>query len=153
MEMINHIHSILRWAILILLVMTIAKAFMGMQRKTAFTNGDDKSSLMLMIVADSQLLLGLVLYIFGALGIKNIQNQGMGEVMKNSYARFFAMEHILMMLIAIVLIHVGRSRTKKAVSDEAKHKLSFWFYLIALLLILASIPWPFRAGFEMRGWM
>jgi hypothetical protein len=73
--------------------------------------------------------------------------------MKNSYARFFAVEHISMMLIAIILIHIGRSKTKKAISDISKHKTSFWFYFIALILILASIPWPFRKGFEALGWI
>ena len=97
--------------------------------------------------------MGLVLYLAGPMGYKNIQLFGMGEVMKNPVARFFAVEHITMMLIAIVLIHIGRARSKKALTDLAKHKAAFWFYLIALLLILAGIPWPFRHGFETFPWI
>ncbi len=153
MLIINQLHSVLRWTILLVLILAVIKAFMGMQKKTSFTRSDDKSGLLLTILADSQLLLGLVLYIAGPMGIKNIQNLGMGEVMKNGYARFFAVEHIAMMLIAIILIHIGRSKSKKALTDLSKHTLSFWYYFIALVLILASIPWPFRQGFEALGWM
>ena len=49
-----------------------------------------------------------------------------------------------MMLIAWILVHIGRSSVKKATTDAAKHKRMLAFFGIALLLILASIPWPFR---------
>jgi nitrate reductase gamma subunit len=130
----------------------VFKALMGMMKKSPFTNADDKMGLVLTILADIQLLIGLVLYFMGALGLKNIQNMGMSNVMKNGMARFFAVEHITMMLIAIVLLHIGRAKSKRAAADASKHATSFWFYLIALLLILSSIPWPFRAGFESMRW-
>jgi len=147
------LHSVLRWIILIVLFVAIYRAFTGGQTQRAFDNTDQKTGLLLTITADLQLLLGLILYFMGALGLKNIQNQGMAAVMKDSYARFFAVEHISMMLIAIVLLHIGRAKSKKAASDEGKHKLSFRFYLIALILILVSIPWPFRAAFAHLGWI
>jgi uncharacterized membrane protein len=152
MEFIKHLHSGLRWIVLILALLAIVKAFMGMQKKSAFTNSDNKIGLMLISFMDIQLIIGLVLYVFGPLGFKNIQNMGMGEVMKNPYTRFFAMEHLVGMLIAIVVFHVGRSKSKKAIDDASKHKKAFIFYLIGLLIILASIPWPFKAGFEGIGW-
>ena len=151
MEFIKHLHSGLRWIVLILALLAIVKAFMGMQKKSAFTNSDNKIGLMLISFMDIQLIIGLVLYVFGPLGFKNIQNMG-GEVMKNPYTRFFAMEHLVGMLIAIVVFHVGRSKSKKAIDDASKHKKAFIFYLIGLLIILASIPWPFKAGFEGIGW-
>jgi len=153
MAIIHQLHSILRWAILGLLLVSIFNAFMGMQKKKAFSATDNKMGLFLTIVADSQLVLGLLLYFVGTMGMQNIQRLGMAEVMKNAYARFFAVEHIFMMLIAIVLIHIGRAKSKKAATDLSKHKNSFWFYFIALILILASIPWPFRQGFESLGWI
>ena len=151
MEFIKHLHSGLRWIVLILALLAIVKAFMGMQKKSTFTNSDNKIGLMLISFMDIQLIIGLVLYVFGPLGFKNIQNMG-GEVMKNPYTRFFAMEHLVGMLIAIVVFHVGRSKSKKAIDDASKHKKAFIFYLIGLLIILASIPWPFKAGFEGIGW-
>jgi hypothetical protein len=152
MEFIKHFHSGLRWVVLILALLAIIKALMGMQKKSAFTNADNKISLVLISFMDIQLIIGLVLYIFGPMGLKNIQNMGMGEVMKNSYTRFFAMEHLIGMLIAIVVFHIGRSKSKKAIDDASKHKKAFVYYLIGLIIILASIPWPFKAGFEGIGW-
>lgn len=152
METLTILHSVLRWLLLIVLIVAVFKAFMGMQSKSAFSDSDNKSGLLLTILVDTQLLLGLVLYFMGPWGLKNIQNQGMAVVMKDGFQRFFAVEHILMMLIAIILIHIGRAKSKKAVDDLTKHKTAFWYYFIALLLILASIPWPFRAGFESLGW-
>ena len=151
MEFIKHFHSGLRWIVLILALLAIVKAFMGMQKKSAFTNSDNKIGLMLISFMDIQLIIGLVLYVFGPLGFKNIQNMGR-EVMKNPYTQFFAMEHLVGMLIAIVVFHIGRSKSKKAIDDASKHKKAFIFYLIGLLIILASIPWPFKAGFEGIGW-
>jgi len=55
------------------------------------------------------------------------------------------MEHLTMMLIAAVLVTIGRKKAEKALAPIVKHKKIIVFYSIALLLILASIPWPFRA--------
>ncbi len=67
-----------------------------------------------------------------------------GEVMKDSIARFYAVEHTTLMILAVILITVGYSRCKKAQTVSAKHKAISIFFGIALVLILAGIPWPFR---------
>ena len=64
--------------------------------------------------------------------------------MKEPYTRFFTMEHMSMMLLAWILVHVGRVAVKKAGTDAAKHKKMLIFFGLAILLILASVPWPFR---------
>lgn len=153
MTFLNDIHSILRWLVLLNALVAIGAAFTGMQQNRAFEKRDNLFGLIFTSVVDLQLLIGLVLYFTGALGLQNIQNNGMAYVMKDSYARFFAVEHITMMLIAVVIIHIGRAKSKKATSDAGRHKAAFWFYLIGLLIILASIPWPFRKGFEALGWI
>ncbi|HEY1031712.1 MAG TPA: hypothetical protein VGD89_08055 [Flavipsychrobacter sp.] len=139
-----HLHNFLRWFVLIFAIWTIFKTFSGMGSGRAFTKADKRPALFLMITCDIQLLLGLVLYTTGAWGIKNIQNQGMGAVMKDSVSRFWAVEHIAGMLIAVVLVHIGYAAIKKNIADSAKFKKVFWFTLIALLIIIATIPWPFR---------
>ena len=58
--------------------------------------------------------------------------------------RFFVMEHGFMMILAWILVHVGRVAVKKAGTDAAKHKRMLIYFGLALLLILVSIPWPFR---------
>lgn len=141
-----HLHSFLRWVILILELVVIYKSYTGMRSGRPFTAGDKKTGLFLMISAHTTLLVGLYLYITGPWGIASIQNLGFGAVMKDKVARFYAVEHIFGMLVAIVLITIGRGVAKKNIPDAAKHKRTFWFFLVALIIILASIPWPFRVG-------
>jgi predicted membrane channel-forming protein YqfA (hemolysin III family) len=69
---------------------------------------------------------------------------GMSAAMKDPYNRFFAIEHLTGMVIAVILLHIGKAQGKKAISDKAKHRRTVVFYLLALLIILISIPWPFR---------
>jgi hypothetical protein len=95
-----------------------------------------------MISCDIQLLLGLVLYFNGSWF--NLLKTSAKEVMKDGASRFFAVEHISMMIIAWLLVHLGRSMVKRADTDAQKHKKSLIWFGIALILILAMIPWPFR---------
>ena len=139
-----HLHNLLRWVVLLLLVIAIFRHMSGLSGKRPFTPGDKKVGLFLIISAHIQLLLGLILWFFGHMGLELIQNVGMSEVMKNPVYRFWVVEHNIGMLIAIILITIGRGAAKKNISDQAKHKKSFWFFLIALILILASVPWPGR---------
>ena len=105
-----------------------------------------------MIAAHTTLLVGLYLWFFGPFGLMNIQNLGFGAMMKDRIARYYAVEHTTGMLIAIVLITIGRGASKKNIPDVAKFKRTFWFILVALIIILATVPWPFRAGIG-RPWL
>ena len=145
-----HLHSVLRWAILILLLVALYKSFAD--RHGAFTSGHRKTGLFLMICADLMLLLGLYQWITGEKGLKMIKSSGMKAVMDNAITRFFAVEHFIGMLVAIILIHVGYSYAKKNIPDASKHKRALLFYGLALLIILIMIPWPFRAVGAGRTW-
>lgn len=132
-----HLHNLLRWIILILLVLCLVQAFTK-------NKGLIKNSLWLLIAAHTTLLLGLYQWVFSkTVGIKVlVENMGgMGNVMKNSFSRFWVVEHFLGMFIAIILITIARGKSKKENYSAAK-----WLYLVALVLIVASIPWPFREG-------
>jgi hypothetical protein len=147
-----YLHSILRWIIIILAVLAIARSFSGMSAGKVFGPGDRRTGLFLIIAAHTTLLIGLYLWLFGPLGLANLRNLGFGEVMKDRAYRFFAVEHVFGMLIAIVLITIGRGASKKNISDKAKHRRTFWFMLVALLIILASVPWPWMTAIG-RPWL
>ena len=66
------------------------------------------------------------------------------SVMKDKFFRFFWVEHPVAMILAIVLMTLGHGMAKKAVSDEVKYKKAFYYFLFALIIILATVPWPFR---------
>jgi len=141
-----HLHSLLRWIILLLLIVALLRHLRSMTGKKPFTSGDRKMDLFLMIAAHIQFLVGLVIWFLGPWGFTLLRNIGFSAAMKDPVARFWIMEHNVGMLIAIVLITIGRGVAKKHIADASKHKRAFWLLLIALVIILASIPWPGRVG-------
>ena len=127
-----HLHNFLRWIILLFLILSIIQAF-------GKNPGLKKTSLWLLIAAHITLLIGLYQYFTGSFGYKLIQANGFAAVMKDSAMRFWAVEHITGMIIAIILITIARGKSKKAGYSAAS-----WLYIVALLIILAVAPWPFR---------
>lgn len=61
--------------------------------------------------------------------------------MKDSVSRFWAVEHMMMMIIAVALAHIGSGRIRKGADDQAKHRAAAIFFTIAFVVIMASIPW------------
>ncbi len=139
-----HLHNFLRWVILILLVISILKAYSGWQGRKVFSPGDKKIWLFTMISAHTTLLLGLYQVALGRYGIFSTTLPAGTSVMKDKFFRFFWVEHPAGMILAIILITLGYGMSKKSVSDEVKYKKAFYYFLIALIVILATIPWPFR---------
>ncbi|GAB2784816.1 hypothetical protein GCM10027275_31390 [Rhabdobacter roseus] len=132
MNALLHAHSGLRYVVLVLLLAAIATAYSKWQG--AHTD-DSKLYSFALISAHIQLLLGLILYVMSP--------KVDFSLISDRLYRFFTLEHSLMMLIAIVLITVGRVRSRK-VEGAAKHRTVLYFYVLALVLILIAIPWPFR---------
>jgi cytochrome c biogenesis factor len=147
MDFLNHMHSGLRWIILILIIAAIGQAFASMNSGKPFNR---KLAMFAMISCHIQLLIGLIQYFVGKHYAKLPPE--ITEEAVISVHRFFKMEHIAMMIIAIALITIGHSRSKKATTPKASYKSIAIFYSIGLLLILASIPWPFMQRFNTFGW-
>ena len=143
------VHSLLRYVLLILLIVSILKAFSGWFGKKQYLPEDKKLALFTLISTHLQLVIGLVLYFISP----NVKAgmADMGAAMKNPMLRFWTVEHLSMMLIAIVLITLGYSLAKRGKHDEAKHKRVAIFFLLALIIIFTSIPWPWSA--VARGFM
>jgi len=127
-----HLHNLLRWVVLIALLVAIIRLVL---KKDAL-----KASKVLLISVHTTLVLGLYQYFSGPVGFKLIQTTGMKLAMATDAVRFWAIEHISGMLLAIILITIGHIKYKKGSS-----KTTLFLYIIALILILALIPWPFRA--------
>jgi len=140
-------HSWLRWVMLILAVAAVMMAILGWFNKKPYTNTHSRLALFLTISADVQLLLGLAMYFFTSV-ITKAAFQDFGKAMGNAESRFYAVEHILVMIIAIALFHIGKTKAKKAETDLKKHKITAWFFGIGLVLMLSRIPWEAgRMGF------
>jgi uncharacterized membrane protein YphA (DoxX/SURF4 family) len=129
-----------RWLVLIVIVLAVVFALVGWFKKLNWTKKDNITGLILTIFMDIQFLVGIILYVFVSPLTKAAFND-FGAAMKNPALRFYAVEHILLMIIALVLVHIGRSKSKKAVAPWKKHRAAAIYYGIALVLILAGIPW------------
>jgi len=138
MNTILYIHSILRYFILFFAAVVVVQTLMGMLRKTEFKKGNRLTALFLLIFCDLQLVLGLLLYYYKLVdsGVMKSVN-----VMKDTYARFYAVEHSVSMILAIVLVHVCYTTAKKNMDADRKFKRMFWCSLIAFGLFMAMIPW------------
>ena len=92
-------------------------------------------NLFALISTHIQAFLGLVLYFVSP----NVMFSDMGAVMKSNVYRYWTVEHIVLMLIAVVLITIGYSKSKKALTDAAKHRTVAIFFTIAAILVIAGI--------------
>jgi uncharacterized membrane protein len=132
-NLLLHAHSGFRYVVGILLIVAVIIALAGWFGKSAYSEGNRKLNLFTLISAHIQLLIGLALY-FVSPFVKFSS-----ETMKNDTLRYWTVEHITMMIIAIVLITIGHSKSKKALTSEAKHKTIAIFYTIALIIIILAI--------------
>ncbi|MFM7662498.1 MAG: cytochrome B [Bacteroidota bacterium] len=98
-----------------------------------------------MVSLHIQLVIGLILY-FTSSKVSFVDGW-----MGNKLLRFYGMEHISLMILAIILVTIGHAKAKRTSEPAKKHKTILLFYAIGLILIIASIPWPFR-NLGVEGW-
>lgn len=137
------IHSVIRYVVLILLVTLLVRSLMGWTGKKAFTATDNKVSLFTLISTHTQALFGFLLYFIASPFVKFS-----GEFKQDATIRYWTMEHITMMLVAVILITVARSTSKKLTDDTLKHRRLFILNLLALIIIFVSIMGAKRGFFS-----
>jgi hypothetical protein len=139
------LHNVTRWLVLIFALIAIIRAFSGWFSKKEWTREDNRSGLIYTIVLDIQVLFGIILYIYPGI-YTQIMLANPAAAMGNQAIRFYAVEHSFIMLFALLLAHAGRSLSKRAPTDVQKHRRAAVWFTLSLLIILASIPWPFMAN-------
>jgi hypothetical protein len=134
-------HSVVRYFVLIAMIATILRSALALVQSKPFTGTDEKFSVWLLIMAHTQLILGLTLYAISPAVIFS------AESMKNPGTRYWLVEHITTMIIAIVLITLSRITTKKLTDDAKRHRRVLIYNIIAGLLILMAIQMSGRGFF------
>src|ERR1700730_16162322 len=129
----RHLHSGFRYIVFILILVAIIQSLLGWLNKKPYTETNRKINLFTLISAHTQLLIGIILYFLSPFVQFN------SSTMKDSTTRYFTVEHWVMMLVAIILITIGYSKSKKKLTSESKHKTVAIFYIIALLVVLVAI--------------
>lgn len=139
-----HLHNLLRWIVLIMLLISIVKAYKGYTSGQAFKDGDRKTWLFTMIAAHTTLLIGLYQWLMGRYGVISMHLPEGAAAPEGKFLRFYQIEHPLIMIAAIVLITLAYGVAKKPLDDKTKYGKALRFFIYALVLILLMIPWPFR---------
>jgi len=134
------LHSWLRWLVLLAAVNAVARAIGGVSGSRRWAPADEQASRWLIILFDVQFLIGLILYI-GLSPLTQMAFNDFGAAMRQPDLRFWAVEHLAGMLVASALLHVGRARARKGV-ETTRHRTTLIFFGLALLVVLAVIPWP-----------
>jgi cytochrome bd-type quinol oxidase subunit 2 len=129
-EILKDAHSAWRYVVILLLLVAFIKALSGYIGRKAYTEGNRKLNVFALISTHIQLLLGLILY---------FMNDWYKVDSSVAVNRYWKMEHLSIMLIAVVLITIGNSRSKKQALAIAKHRTIFVFFGFALLLITIAI--------------
>jgi hypothetical protein len=133
------LHSWIRW---IALVAVIGALFATVRGKVEGSQSvADRWGLIAMMALDIQLLLGLLLYLVVSPNMAEIRAH-FGEAMRNPQLRFWAVEHITAMLVAVILAHVGRVLARKAKTTSAKRMRLLVCFGVAAVALLLGQPWP-----------
>lgn len=142
-----HAHSGLRWLVLVALIYAIYQSVTGKKSGKKFADAKMAGTLAVASI-HLQFLLGLAIY-FQSPWYKMLKEMG-ASMMSDSVARFYAVEHPIMMLIAVLVATIGNAKAKKASTDAAAFQKRLVWFTITLILIFIAIPWPFR--FANAGW-
>lgn len=136
MNIIFHAHSGLRWLVLAGILLILIKSVIGLFSNSPYSKFDKILGSATVGIMDLQLLLGIVLYVAYSPYTKNFTFD-----MANATERFWAVEHLSMMLLAIAAAHIGKSKAKKAANPKTQFRLQTMFFSVSLVLILLGIPW------------
>ena len=136
---LKHLHSFLPYLLLTVLLFAFVKSVIAYRGQHPHTEGHRKNGLILLILAHIQLLIGGILYFVSPMSTSGLND--LGAAMKDSTLRLYTLEHPLMTILAIVLITMAYSKSKKDISSHLKHKIKCIYFGLALVLILSKIPW------------
>ena len=146
-EIVLSLHNVLRWLVLVAGVLAVFGAVAGWTGARAWTPSSAGAGRLFTISLDVQFLLGILLYAMLS-PVTRAAFADFGAAMANPDLRFFAVEHALLMVLALMAAHVGKVRAPKAATDAKRHRTAAIWYGLALLLILAGMSW-FRPLFRL----
>jgi hypothetical protein len=133
------LHNLLRWIALLLPLILLIRSAMTWLQKTGPTGSDIKLVRANAIVYDVQFLIGLVLYFFLSPITASAFND-FRAAMKVPEIRYFAVEHITLMIAAVVLAHLLKVIPAKK-EGVRRSFLQMILSTVLLVVVVAGIPW------------
>lgn len=132
-------HNIIRWLVLFAGAWAVLRAWRGWRSRAAWGASDAGAVRLFVNSLSLQLVVGIFLY-----GVSPLVRAGladMGAAMRNASVRYFVVEHLAIMLVAIAFAHVGAARIRKATSDSARFQTATIWMGLALAAVAGFVPW------------
>lgn len=148
-DLLGFFHSLLRYGVLLAVAVAGVAALRGYLTKGPIIVWERAAAIVAMVLCHVQLALGLALYMMRW----NKLHKNFAADPNSPIFRFWKFEHIGTMIVAILLVTLGRMLSKRARTEQGKQLRVAVFYLIALVLMLWATPWPFTAVGLGRGWL
>jgi len=133
-------HNLIRWFLLAAAVVAVFAAASGWNGRKPVSPMLRRSGSVFVAAMDVQFVIGIILY-FWLSHVTQVAFQNMALAIKDHELRFFSVEHVAYMFIAVVLAHVGAAVSRRAKTDRAKYRGATIAYSLSLLVMLAGIPW------------
>jgi hypothetical protein len=134
------IHSWLRWAALLVGVTATFNAF-RYRADTAGRPRGQRWDWAFMLALDLQALFGLMLY-FGLSPFTREAINSVGMAVRDPGLRFWAITHVAMMSVALVAVRAGRVFAMGDRTTRARRHGRYICFAIAVLAMVAGVPWP-----------
>ena len=132
-----HLHSGIRWLILLAMIFVIVRSLIGTFSDKRYSKLDKTTAGISMGLIHFQLVLGCILYFFLSPITKDLS-----FAMNTSEERFWNIEHLVIMILAVVFAQIGQSKRKRIKNNsQRKFKIQFVFFSLSLLFMLWGIPW------------
>jgi hypothetical protein len=94
-----------------------------------------------MLALDLQVLFGLLLY-FGLSPFTSTAMSNMGVALRDPALRFWGLTHVATMLVALIAVRTGRVLAMGEPTSRARRNGRYLCFAIALLVMMAGVPWP-----------
>lgn len=131
-------HIIISILLLLVVLFVLIRSFLGFFSKVIFSKFIDINiPIFAVSLLYLELILGMMLY---AIHINELSTL-VSQENANSYfsARFWAVEHTILMMFAIVFGHLGLVYAKNLEEDKAKFQKNFLYFGLSFLLIIFSV--------------
>jgi hypothetical protein len=134
-------HSVVRWFVLVSLIYSIYRAYIGYTQNKSFSSADNAWRHWTATIAHIQLIIGIILYIKSP--IVQYFWSNFSKAISNSGMTFFALIHSFLMITSVVIVTIGSALAKRKPTAKQKYKTMLVWFSIALIIIFTAIPWPF----------
>ncbi len=124
-SIVSALHNIFRWVVILLALFALYRAYTGWLGRKEYTASDRKAGVFFTSALDTQMLLGVILLLFGGL----------------SLLQYGWILHIIPMVVGIGIAHVSFVLSRRGSDPLAKQRTAALGYTVAVIVILVSIPW------------